>query len=399
MIKRQNSRRIFLRHASSAVAFSAISYSRVLGANDRIEAGLIGCGGRGEYMMQIFQELPGFHIAALCDVYGERIRQVQRKAPDAAAFSDHRALLDLKQLDVVVIATPDHWHAEITIDAVNAGKDVYVEKPMTFKMEEGPQIVRAVRHNKKVCQVGMQQRSGLHYIQARDEYIKAGRLGKISLVRSWWPGGAVKPIDLLVRDKPADLDWDRFLGQVKWREWNPYQYFNYRGYLDFGGGKITDLFTHWVDAVHMLMGEDNPTSVVAAGGVYYPLEGRTAPDTITLMLEYPANWTLTFESTALDDMPEYAIEFCGAKGKLLINRDRFEFRATGKGVRPVIVKSPREITIDHAQNFLECCRSRRMPNGDAYFGHRAVMASHLATTSYIQRRRIRFDPVLEEILL
>jgi predicted dehydrogenase len=399
MTRTRNSRRIFLGHAASAATLSSLSYSRILGANDRLETGLIGCGGRGAYMLEIFRQFPEFHVAALCDVYGERVRRFQRSNPDAVAFSDHRALVELKHLDVVVVATPDHWHAETTIDSLNAGKDVYVEKPLTFRMEEGRQIIRAARHNQKICQVGMQQRSGPHYIRARDEYVQAGRLGKISLVRSWWHGGANRPIELPVKDKPDDLNWERFLGQVPWREWNPYQYFNYRGYLDFGGGKITDLFTHWVDATHMLMGEDNPVSIVAAGGVYYPLEGQTAPDTITLMLEYPGGWTLTFESAALDNMPEYGIEFCGTEGRLRINRSRFEFIANGKGIQPVVVKSQREITIDHVQNFLESCRSRKLPNGDVYYGHRGVLASHLATTSYIQRRRVQFDPGLERILL
>ena len=162
-------RRHLLRSAAgAAMTMAASSYSRVRGANDRIGAGVIGCGGRGLYIMELFQHVPAVQAVAACDVYGERIRDAQQKAVGAKGFSDHRALLESKDVDVVIVATPDHWHAAVSIDAMQAGKDVYVEKPMTFRMEEGPQMVKAARLNKRICQAGMQQRSGPHYMQARD---------------------------------------------------------------------------------------------------------------------------------------------------------------------------------------------------------------------------------------
>lgn len=228
-----------------AAALTAASYSKILGANDRVRLGLSGAGGRGVYVMKTFQKEPGVEVAAICDVYGARIDEALTSAPGARAFTDHRQLVEMKDLDAVLIGTPDHWHAQQAIDAMNAGKDVYVEKPLTLRREEGPQIVRAARVNHRICQVGMQQRSGRIYLEAQERFIRTGRLGKITTAKLVWHGGPVRAFRSPVAAKPSNLDWDRFLGQVKWREWNPFMYFNYRAFLpDFGGGKITDLFTH-----------------------------------------------------------------------------------------------------------------------------------------------------------
>src|SRR5574340_519588 len=250
-------RRSLLR--GTATAMAAASYSRVMGANDKINLGLIGCGGRGRSVMGAFAGTKQVNVTAVCDVYGERIDRALQIASGAKSFTDHRKVLEGKTVDAVLVATPDHWHSRIAIDALNAGKDVYCEKPLTLKIEEGPEIVKAARMNERVCQVGMQQRSGTHYILARDEYIKKGKLGKITMARTWWHGNGAHLMKAPVKERPSNLDWARYLGPVKWREWDPPQYFNFRAYLDFGGGQVTDLFTHWIDVVHMFMEQDNPT--------------------------------------------------------------------------------------------------------------------------------------------
>lgn len=383
------------------LAFTAASYSRILGANDRLGLGVIGCGERGRGDMRIFMKQTGVQVVAVCDIYGEMIDRAQQMAPGAQAFTDHRKLLELKEVDIVLIATPDHWHAANTIDALNAGKDVYVEKPLTLKIEEGPEIVKAARVNERICQVGMQQRSGPHYIQAKQEYIDSGRLGKVTLARTWWYGNQyhLRRAPERLRQKPSNLDWARFLGPLKWREWDPQQYWNWRAYLDFGGGQITDLFTHWIDVVHMFLGQDIPVSAVAAGGVYVYKDGRTAPDTINVLLEYPNDLTATFEATLAPGLRGAAVEFIGTEGRLWIDRSRFEFQSAEKGAQPLVVKATGpEITSHHIANFLDCVRSRKLPNGDVLIGHRSAQASHLGNIAYLQKRRIRFDPVHEEIL-
>jgi predicted dehydrogenase len=231
----------------------------------------------------------------------------------------------------------------------------------------------------------MQQRSGGHYIQARDEYIKAGKLGKITLARTWWHGNGAHlmkaPPEL--KTQPSNLDWARFLGPVKWRDYDPQQYYNWRAYLDFGGGQITDLFTHWIDAVHMMIGEEVPHSAVSSGGVYCYKDGRTAPDTIVALLEYPGEWTATFEGTLAPGIKGEGIELCGTNGKLMITRGGFEFTAAERGAKPEVVKAERELTIDHVRNFLDCMHNRKLPNGDVVIGHRSAQASHLANIAYV----------------
>ena len=383
---------------------SAASYMRIMGANGKVNLGLIGAGGRGKGVMGTFQKTDQVNVTAVCDIYAVRVDEGLSKAPGAKGADDHRKLLEMKDVDAVLIATPDHWHTSTAIDALNAGKDVYVEKPLTLKIEEGPRIVRAARVNNRICQVGMQQRSGQHYLQAKEAYMKTGKLGQITLARTWWHGNGahLQKAPAALATQPSSLDWARFLGPVKWRDWDPQQFWNFRAYLDFGGGQVTDLFTHWIDVVHMFMDQDNPISASAAGGVYTYKDGRTAPDTINVLLEYPASaangaWTATFEATLAPGLTGAAVEMVGTEGRLWITRSRSEFWAKG-AKEPVIVPSPRDQTIDHVENFLTCVKSRKLPNGDVQIGHRSAMASHLGNIAYVQKRRLNFDPDREEIL-
>jgi predicted dehydrogenase len=351
--------------------------------------------------MSQFQMNPSVDVVAVCDIYGEQIDKARQKAQNAKNFTDHRKLLEMKEVDVVLIATPDHWHATTAIDALNSGRDVYVEKPLTRTIEEGPTVVKAARINERICQVGMQQRSGKHYLQAKREYLNTGRLGKITLARTWWHGNTyhLRKAPSSLQSRPSNLDWAHFLGPLKWRDYDPQQYFNWRAYLDFGGGQVTDLFTHWIDVVHMFMGHDAPTSAVAAGGVYAYKDGRTAPDTINVLLEYAGEYTATFEATLAPGITGAAIEMCGTEGRLWIDRSKFEFHPPGRNAQAVVVQAePHDMTLDHVNNFLECVRSRKLPNGDVLIGHRSAQASHLGNLAYLQKRRIDFDPVREEIL-
>ena len=388
----------------TAASMSAASYMRVMGANDKVNLGLIGAGGRGKGVMGTFQKTDQVNVTAVCDIYAARVDEGLSRAPGAKGVNDHRKLLEMKDVDAVLIATPDHWHTGTAIDALNAGKDVYVEKPLTLKIEEGPRIIRAARVNNRICQVGMQQRSGQHYLQAKEAYMKTGKLGQITLARTWWHGNSyhLQKAPASLATQPSSLDWARFLGPVKWRDWDPQQFWNFRAYLDFGGGQVTDLFTHWIDVVHMFMDQDNPVSASAAGGVYHYKDGRTAPDTINVLLEYPASvtngaWTATFEATLAPGLTGAAVEMVGTEGRLWITRARSEFWAKG-AKEPVVVQSPRDQTIDHVENFLSCVKSRKLPNGDVRIGHRSAVASHLGNIAYVQKRRLKFDPDREEIL-
>jgi predicted dehydrogenase len=201
-----------------------------------------------------------------------------------------------------------------------------------------------------------------------------------------------------LQTKPENLDWAAYLGRLKWRDWDPQQYWNWRAYLDFGGGQVTDLFTHWIDVIHMSTGQDNPIAASAIGGVYNYKDGRTAPDTINVLLEYPSEFTATFEATLAPGITGAGVEFAGTKGRLLIDRGHYEFHSAEKGSPPVTVQAEGNLDQLHMQNFLDCVRTRKSPNGDVLIGHRSAQASHLGNISYMQKRRIDFDPVREEIL-
>jgi predicted dehydrogenase len=386
------------REGFEAAVATALSYSRILGANDRVQLGLIGAGGRGTYDMTVFQKVGPVDVRAVCDVYGQRIDQALTKAPGAKPYYDHLRLLEMKEIDAVLIGTPDHWHKQTAIDALNAGKDVYVEKPLTRLRSEGPEVVRAARVNNRICQVGMQQRSGKVYLEACERFFKSGAIGKVTYVHCVWNSGPARRLRMQPAEKPSNLDWVRYLGPVKYRDWNPAQYMNFRAFLDFGGGKMTDFGAHWIDVVHMFLGVDAPRAVTAAGGVYYDFQdGRTAPDTVSAVFDYPG-FSVYFESLAVGTPDEYHVEFLGDRGRLYINRNRYEFHSAEKGVEPIVQRFPGDITEEHVANFLECCRTRKLPNADVYIGHRSCQATLLAVESYVEKRRIVFDGQREEVL-
>ena len=386
------------REAAKAAALTALSYSRILGANDRIGLGVIGTGGRGTYVMTLFQKNADLEVRALCDVYPKRIDEAQATVKNAKTFSAHEKLLELKEVDAVLIGSPDHWHKDHACDAMAAGKDVYVEKPMCRTRSEAPEMVRTARINNRICQVGVQQRSGPIYREPLEKYVRSGVIGRISHIDALWHADVARPLPKEPAEKPSNLDWVRFLGPVKYRDWDPGMYLNFRAYLDFNGGKMTDFGHHWLDVVHMYMGERAPHSVVFAGGIFQDFhDGRTAPDTCNALFEYE-NFTVLFQSNAYGNPPEYGVTFYGDKGKLFVNRNRYEFTPAQRGAQPVVVKIPGDITSDHVRNFLDCVKSRKLPNADVGKAAISILPPLLAVQSYLEKRRIRFDPERQEVL-
>ncbi|MDX2269092.1 MAG: Gfo/Idh/MocA family oxidoreductase [Bryobacter sp.] len=384
------------------LATSALSYQKILGANERVRLGAIGLGNRGKNVMGIFQRTGQVEVGAVCEVYGVRLDEAQQLARGAKPFRDHRALLEEQSLDAVLIATPDHWHAEMAMDAFAAGKDVYIEKPLCRTRAEGPKMIRACRVADRICQVGMQQRSGGLWLCAKREVFDRGRLGKVLKVDTIWhsgPGGLQSgglPRGY-VAERPSNLDWARFLGPVKWQEWNPLKYFAFRLFLEFNGGKVTDFFTHWADVVHMFTGDDAVLEISSSGGVLVAKDGRTAPDSVFATVRYRSGHTVTFDSQVVP-AAEYGIHFYGTEGHLFINRGRYEFRTWEKNAPVETVKVEREATIEHVENFLACIKSRQLPNGDIAIGHRSTQVPLLAVQAYLENRKLRFDPDREEVL-
>jgi predicted dehydrogenase len=373
-----------------ATALSALSYSRVMGANDRIGLGLIGAGGRGRAVLGDFRRNPEVELRAVCDVYGARVDEVLARIPEAKPFTRHEQLLEMKEIDAVLIGSPDHWHKDHAVDAMDAGKDVYVEKPLCRTLDEAPMMVAAARRNNRICQVGVQQRSGPVYLEARDRFVKSGLIGNVRWVECVWNDGPPRTYEPRAMAKPANLDWVRFLGPVRYRDWNPRVFFNFRAFLDFNGGRMTDFGHHWLDVVHMYLGERAPDSAVAAGTLFDSQDGKDAPDIISALFEYPG-FTVSFQSVIIGNPLPYGVTFYGDKGKLYVQRNRYVFTAAEKGAEPVQKDFPGDITADHVRNFLDCCKSRSLPKGDVALAAISIQPVLLAVKSYLERRRIRFD--------
>jgi predicted dehydrogenase len=339
-------------------------------------------------------------VVALADVWGTSLDRAQQMIPTATPrrFADYRALLDDVSIDAVLIGTPDHWHAPATIDAVRAGKDVYVEKPLAHSIEEGRQIVRAVQETGRIVQVGLQQRSGPHYIQAKREFFDTGRIGRVGHVRTWWHGQNPRSLDPALDVRPEGLDWERWVGPRPMRPFNPRQFYQWRNFADFGLGQIGDLFTHWVDVVHWFMGEDLPRAASTLGGVLHFPDGRDWPDSTAVLVEYPGGWTCSFEASLAPGARGLGVEFLGTEGTLSITRDRYTWTPVAGGASSETVTAAGDITADHARDFIEALRRRAQPSSDVLSAHRSTLISHLANQAYRQKSRQDFDAAPERAL-
>ena len=376
-----DNRRAFLRNS---IALTALSSSRILGANDRIRVAGLGTGGRCTYLLSLANKA-GVEINALCDVYEPRRLAVKEKlAPDARAdYVDYRAVLDRKDIDAVVIGTPDHWHVPMTIAAVEAGKDVYCEKPVTHTLAEEEPLISAVRKSERVVQTGTQQRSWPHYVHAR-EMVAAGALGQVTLIRTYWYQNQIANQTEGPEIDVSQLDWPRFLGPVAYRPFDADQFAHWRWYWDFGGGAMTDLFLHWVDIAHWIMGEDKPSRATASG-VKALLQQRQTPDTMSAALVYPKA-LVEFDCALLGYIEGGGMMIRGTKAAMRLHRSGFEVYNETPGYSeafrpPAAVQkenSQRDGAVDHMQNFLDCLRSRKTPNAPVEAGVAAAHAGHIA---------------------
>jgi predicted dehydrogenase len=359
---------------------------------------VIGTGGRGTYVMTRFQLQPEIEVRALCDVYAKRLDDAQGKAPKTKTFGEHERLLELKEIDAVLIGSPDHWHKQHAVDAMQAGKDVYVEKPLCRVISEGLEMVKTARVTGRVCQVGLQQRSGQVYQESRERFVRSGMIGDVVHVKAFWNNGPVSGERgrALPVEKPSNLDWARFLGPVKWHEWNPLMYFSFRSFLEFNGGLMTDFGHHWMDTIHMFLGERAPYGIFATG-MWLSKDGRTAPDEVVAVFEYD-KYRVQFESLHVGNPGEYGIEFYGDRGKLYVNRNRYEYTPAEKNAPRISQSWQGDITTDHVRNFLDCVKSRKLPNADVALAYKSVQPPLLAVQSMLQKRRIQWNPDREEIL-
>ncbi len=378
VMSHQPNRRSFL----IAGGLTALASTRVLGANDTLRVGVIGAGGRMGGLLGSADKAGPYQIVAVADVYGPRRDAIKQRSNGGAASThvDYREVLD-QQLDAVIIASPDHWHVKMGVDAIAAGKDVYLEKPVTHTVEEGATLTRAVRGSKQILQCGMQQRSWPHFRDAVD-LVQGGSLGRVYQARTYWwqnylSSWPVKPVDTQA------LDWKRWLGAAPDQPFSEEKFYRWRWFWNFGGGAMTDLFTHWIDVVHWGMKSDQPRTVQMLGDKYI-FEQWECPDTVQAALRYPG-FDVVYEGMMASSIDDGGLEFRGTEATLKLNRAGFAVFHEGVALKdnPVVrADSFIDGTISHMQNFFECVKSRKEPNAPVETGVAAARAGHMANLAY-----------------
>jgi predicted dehydrogenase len=367
---------------------TAASYNRILGANERIRVAGLGVGGRATYLLGLVAKSENTEIVAVCDVSEpRRLAAKQKFSPNGQDYLDYRTVLGRKDVDGVVIGAPDHWHIPMTLDAVAAGKDVYVEKPVSHNVAEGERAERAVLASKQIVQVGYQQRSWPHFMEARD-YIAAGKLGQITLVLTSWYQDYVVNLRTPVQVDPATIDWKRFLGNAPDQPFDSLRCRHWRWFWDFGNGHLTDLHSHYGDVVHWCMEQDAPRSAQATGN-RNAIPQFECPDTIAASWDYPG-FTLLYNGALNGSLDGGNIVFRGHRATMKLNRDGFAVYEEGKVRRELTAWPPPELTVQseadgtiaHVQNFLDCMRSRKAPNAGIRAAVAASRAAHLANSAY-----------------
>jgi predicted dehydrogenase len=411
MTKETIERRQFIKQAAIAgatIGLASYGSQRVLGANDRVRIGIIGCGARGQEDLREVLKLPNVDFVAAADVYTRRHDEARQLAPAVKTFTDHRRLLDLKDLDAVIVASPLHCHARHFIDTIAAGKDLYSEKTMTWSIEEAENCRNAARKSDRVVQIGLQHESSGGVADAR-QWIKDGMAGKITHVESWMSRNTPRGKGQWVRPVPPDctagnVDWNLFLNGRRPRAFDPYKFINWRLYWEFSGGNVTENMVHQIALIISALDLPLPTSAYMSGGVFSEKDGREVPDTIAVTLDFPNDLTVTWQSTFSNSHYGLGERFLGSHGTIERLAGATDM-VTGKsqsGIWYFPEKANRPDgaaakgatkDVNHMANFIDCTRSRQQPNAPVEIGYRSAVAAHMANLAYRKRERITLDSI------
>jgi predicted dehydrogenase len=386
--------------------------------SEKVRLILIGAGSRGNQLLDSFLPRPEVEIVGVVDVddhhageTADRVKKAKNNTPDKAR--DYRAMLDRKDVDGVIIATPDHWHALPAIQAVQAGKDVYVEKPVAHNVAEGQAMLRAARKTNRIMAVGTQQRSSSHF-QRAVEIVRSGALGKVFWVQTWnyeniSPTGLGKYPD---GEAPSYVDYERWLGPAPVRPFNPNRFhLLFRWFFDYAGGMMSDWGVHLNDIVLWALNAKGPKSVDTTGGILTSDDNRDTPDTMQVVYEFP-ECILTYSMRKGNGLKfnghDYGILFCGTDGSLMLDRGGFEVIPDqtvlpygiklvhgDRPLRQIDLKPEKAKGVDgqdaHVRNFLECVKSRALPTCDIEIAHRSTNTCHLGNISYKLGRKLEWD--------
>jgi predicted dehydrogenase len=406
-------RRRFLKSSAATIAAAHGVKSSPLGANETIRLALIGCSGQGVLDLRECLKAPNTRAVGLCDVDQTQLGKAARRiGGDVDMTGDFRRILDRKDVDAVIVATPDHWHAIPALQAMRAGKDLYLEKPIGHTIREGQLLVKTAAETGRIVSVGLQQRTGALFLDAM-EVIQSGRLGKISLVHCWnawndklhYTAGYRQLKKARNGPPPAGVDYDFWLGPAPKREFNADRYNGtYLYYWDYSGGMTITWGVHLIDSVIHLLKTPPPRSVTASGGKYIFDDDRDTPDTVEQVFDFPG-FTLTYSCRHANAFPsggkpsDHGIQFFGTEGTMLLNRDGYQIVTESK--KQEIIQSPAGLDAGwgtHQRNFIECLRTRKAPNCTMEEGHRSTTACQLANIAYRTGRKIRWDAAKEQII-
>jgi len=378
--------------------------------SDQINLGVIGSGGRGTYVMGLFQKDPTVRVASVCDVYEpnlERALTVAAKAQGGVspkAIRNYRQILEDKNIHAVLIATPEHWHHRMVLDALAAGKDIYVEKPLCQTPEQGAELVRAEKASKNIIQVGMQRRSYDLFLEGR-KIIAAGTLGNVRMVRSWWLNNYVGQPPMAKLEGP--LDWEQWQGPVNHRVApDPLRFRHWRYFSDYAGGIAADQGAHAFDGIHLLMNASYPLAVNASAGKIQKTEFDT-PESMTTVAEYPEDFvgifTINYAAMKYKSRNDQLTQLDGDQARMDIGREECRvFRQGDEDTAAIVKTSARGFGYAaelHVMNFLECVRTRRTPTAPMRLGFQACLITMLANISRKTGRRVRWDDAAGKVVV
>jgi predicted dehydrogenase len=379
-----NRRNFVLSSAAAATAFSARSYARILGSNDRVNLGVIGLGRRGTIVSAALVEDNRASIVAVSDVYDQQtalfLSRLPNHAPRPTTHVAYEELLARKDVDAVLTATPDHLHVTVARDVLAAGKHIYLEKPTLHHWNERAALVQSAQDKRLILQCGMQQRSGAHYLRAKQEIFDQRKLGKVLFARAVWHNFPWQQRRIVSEPKPAGLDWNRFLGPAPKVPYETIRYSSWRYFPDYGNGLLADILTHWVDVAQWMLDDAEPQSASAVGGIYQLHDGRQNPDTVSAVIQY-RDWNLNFESSVLsirNDRPSVLFE--GTEGTLDLAREGYVF--TPNQGEAVSVTASEGLERAHTRNFLDAICSGARVNAPLQAGIDASRPVQLALRSY-----------------
>jgi predicted dehydrogenase len=409
-------------------------------ANDHIHIALIGAGGQGQYDAQTAVQVPGVRLVAAADCYDGRLTHAKELwGADIQATREYREILERKDVDAVIVGTPDHWHKQVSIDAMRAGKDVYCEKPMIHLYSDGPQMVAASRETGRILQIGSQRVSNILYIQAK-ELLAAGAIGTLNMVAAHWDrNSAIGAWDYTVPPdaSPETCDWERFLGTAPQIPFSAEQFFQWRKWKAYGSGVAGDLFVHLFSGTHFITGAKGPTRAMATGGLRFWKDGRNVPDVMLGLFDYPEGFNLALRVNFVDGGAENeGLTFTGSEGTMQIGWDGLTLNrvprdkepglsigsfanamqqeilaAYGKkypephpsgppaeGQEKYVTAPGYSDSYDHLKNFFQAVRTRQPVMEDAVFGYRAAGAALLSNLSYDRGAVVEWDPVAMKLV-